>query len=366
MPKKKKKGEALDTIDVVFSFDTTGSMYPCLTQVRRNVTDTVKFLFGEIPDIRIGIISHGDYCDDDDVITMLDLTDNEKAICDFIKTAPETDGGDADECYELVLNRARTMNWTGGKNKALVMIADALPHKVGYRYGEIRNDLDWRNELQLLLDGGVAFIPVQAMGRSRNTHWYEEMAKMAGGPKLDLLQFADVNDIIKAICFDRAQKLSDFEKRLDKRGNVSYNVLRAIDTLAGRKVPTYKRTRSIASSTGLKPVHPSRFQVLDVKKDTSIKDFVTANGLKFKTGRGFYEFTKRVLVQEYKEVIVQDKNTGEMFTGYQARNILGIPIGKRAKVSPSPTTYTGFIQSTSNNRKLLAGTKFLYEVEDHE
>ena len=65
----------MDTIDIVFSFDTTGSMYPCLTQVRRKVKETVKFLFEEVPNIRIGIITHGDYCDGDDVITMLDLTD---------------------------------------------------------------------------------------------------------------------------------------------------------------------------------------------------------------------------------------------------------------------------------------------------
>lgn len=35
------------------------------------------------------------------------------------------------------------------------------------------------------------------------------------------------------------------------------------------------------------------------------------------------------------------------------------------KVKPGAMdNYVGFVQSTSNNRKLLAGTKFLYEVED--
>ena len=50
-------------VEVVFSFDTTGSMYPCLTQVRRHVKSTVTRLGEEIPGIRIGIIAHGDYCD---------------------------------------------------------------------------------------------------------------------------------------------------------------------------------------------------------------------------------------------------------------------------------------------------------------
>ncbi len=52
-----------DTIDLLFSFDTTGSMYPCLTQVRRYVEQTTKDLFKFIPNIRIGIIAHGDYYD---------------------------------------------------------------------------------------------------------------------------------------------------------------------------------------------------------------------------------------------------------------------------------------------------------------
>ena len=50
-------------IEIVFSFDTTGSMYPCLTQVRRKIETTVTRLMNEIPGMRIGIIAHGDYCD---------------------------------------------------------------------------------------------------------------------------------------------------------------------------------------------------------------------------------------------------------------------------------------------------------------
>ena len=50
-------------VEVVFSFDTTGSMYPCLTQVRRHIKSTVTRLGEEVPGIRIGIIAHGDYCD---------------------------------------------------------------------------------------------------------------------------------------------------------------------------------------------------------------------------------------------------------------------------------------------------------------
>lgn len=40
------------------------------------------------------------------------------------------------------------------------------------------------------------------------------------------------------------------------------------------------------------PVPPGRFQRLDVDADVSIKDFVTSTGAVFKAGRGFYELSK--------------------------------------------------------------------------
>ena len=351
-----------ETIDLVFSFDTTGSMYPCLTQVRRYVESTVKYLFEAIPNIRIGILTHGDYCDGDETITSLDLTSNVKEICKFIQNAPATNGGDADECYELVLNEARQFQWTSGRNKAFVMIGDANPHAVGYSYGGKKNVLDWKNELGLLLESGIKVFAVQALGRRESTKFYNQIAATAETTKLELDQFQDINDIICAICMSQAGQLPQFEETLHKRmRRPSFNILDTIDRLSGRGA----RSRT-ASITGLTPVHPSRFQILALDHDCSIKDFVLDNGLTFKVGRGFYEFTKKVEVQEYKEVIVQEIATGLMFSGDEARTILGIPIGVRATVSPDKfqDKYVGFIQSTSANRKLLGGTRFLYEVDE--
>jgi hypothetical protein len=359
-----------NTIDLVFSFDTTGSMYPCLTQVRRHLVETVKYLFGKIDNLRIGIMAHGDYCDGSNVLTILDLCSDEKKICEFVKTVKATNGGDSDECYELVLNRARTLSWTGGKNKALVVIGDANPHGVGYRFRghcedgsrlDMTNDLDWKNELELLGEAGISVIPIQAMGHWSSADFYASISEISGTPKLDLEQFSDINDIIMALCMSRAGKIEEFSKKLEKRGKVSYSVWKTVDTLSGKTVRKRKKSKHAKHA-----VHPSRFQILDVDNDCSIKAFVEDNGLTFKKGRGFYEFTKRVTIQDYKEVIIQDTDTGEMFSGDKAREILGIPVDRTTKVGPSDFTgkYRGFVQSTSVNRKLLGGTKFLYEVDE--
>ena len=58
-----------------------------------------------------------------------------------------------------------------------------------------------------------------------------------------------------------------------------------------------------------------------------------------------------------------DKATGDLFTGGVAREMVGLPASGDAKIKPtSLAEYDVFVQSTSVNRKLIGGTKFLYEV----
>lgn len=60
-----------------------------------------------------------------------------------------------------------------------------------------------------------------------------------------------------------------------------------------------------------------------------------------------------------------DRKTGDLFSGDGARELLGLPPGETVRIRPaSLEKYVVFVQSTSNNRKLMGGTRFLYEVED--
>jgi hypothetical protein len=91
--------------NVVFSFDTTGSMRSCIDDVRQKLKDLSKEMFQLIPDLKIGVIAHGDYCDHDRCLIALDLTNDLGKILDFLHNTPNTSGGDAPECYELALTR---------------------------------------------------------------------------------------------------------------------------------------------------------------------------------------------------------------------------------------------------------------------
>lgn len=348
--------------DVCFSFDTTGSMYPCLTQVRRRVAETVRRLFKDIPQLRIAIIAHGDYCDAGEtyVTKAFDFSADRDAICRFVESVGATGGGDAPECYERVLHEARSLSWRAGTLKALAMIGDDVPHEKSYRMNKDR--IDWRNELALLLEMGIHVYGVHAMPgiRSHSRHFYEEIAGRTSGYYLTLDQFAAITDIILAICYKQGgtEQLAAFQAEVQRERRMNRNMAQVFQALTGERIV-------VESRAGLVPVPAGRFQVLDIDRDQSIRDFVEAQGLVFQKGRGFYEFMKPETIQEKKEVVLVDRATGDMFSGDAARDLIGLPAGTRGRLRPTALEQYGvFVQSTSYNRKLIGGTRFLYEVQD--
>jgi hypothetical protein len=347
-------------IEILFSFDTTGSMYPCLTQVRRKVRETVDRLGKEIPGIRIGIIAHGDYCDAGSsyVTKALGLTDDGAAVVRFVENVGPTGGGDAPECYELVLNEAQSFQWTPGYKRALVLIGDDVPH------GPNQNPkkLNWRTELDVLAKMDVPVYGVQCLNRRHATPFYEELASKSGGFHITLDQFSYIIDAIMAIAYNQqggAPAVEEFEREVKREGRMNRGIDRVFTSLL-------KREPSATFASGdLRAVPPGRFQILEVDSDMAIKAFVLASGASFKVGRGFYEFTKTETIQGHKEIVLMDKASGDMFGGEHARELLGLPTGSTARIKPaSLDKYAVFVQSTSYNRKLVGGTRFLYEVED--
>ena len=142
-------------MEIVFSFDTTGSMSCCLETVRQVLQDVLERLFADIPGLKVAIFAHGDYCDarTSYVTKFVNFTNNVQELCKFAENTGPTGGGDADECYELVLHEVRTkLNWTPGTQRALVLIGDANPHEPNYRHyqGKDGLKLDWRHETQKL------------------------------------------------------------------------------------------------------------------------------------------------------------------------------------------------------------------------
>lgn len=108
----------------------------------------------------------------------------------------------------------------------------------------------------------------------------------------------------------------------------------------------------------------SRFRRMTVPKACTVKELVIAKKKKWDTGRVFYPLLQRQEnVQDYKEIVLEQKtNPGVYYSGQQVRDLLGIPQGQDAKLKPGNLGgFNIFIQSTSDNRNLIAGMEVLYD-----
>lgn len=357
----------MNKVDIVFNFDTTGSMYPCLSSVRQKLESILTTLFKEVPDLRIGVGANGDYSDlkyCGYTTLRTDLTNELHPLVNFVRTVkPSGGGGNGGEAYELVLREAkRGYSWRSDAQKILVMIGDEVAHTTNYH--ENRDRIDWRREAADLRAQGIEIYTVQCLDqRYQKAHeYYPELAAIGGGYYLRLDQFADIVEIVMAITYRTlgVERVEQYEQQLAKTRTFNRALDRTFNVLTGRTASVRFQPRT----DGLVPVAPGRFQVFRVDTTGDIRKFVDSRGIAFKAGRGFYEFTKREEIQEKKEVVLRDRVTGDMFSGDEARNIIGLPAGQRGMLKPdAATAYQVFVQSTSYNRKLIEGTDFLYEVD---
>lgn len=115
-----------------------------------------------------------------------------------------------------------------------------------------------------------------------------------------------------------------------------------------------------AAETALDPLMPGRYDLADVPYDMPVNEFAAlVTGRPYRKGSVFYQLTKPVTVQNYKDVMVQVRSTGQVYTGPSARQLLGLP-GFEAKIQPAAQPGTRiFIQSTSMNRRMIGGTTAL-------
>lgn len=173
-------------LDMVIAFDTTGSMAAYIDDVRRQVSEMIPRIFKDNEDLRLGIVAFGDYCDMKDRDTFGDayqcipLTDNENDIIRFVRESKDTGGGDGDEFYELVLKKIIDESpWREDSSKAILLIADADPHEVGYTYRDhvVGNQIDWRAEARKAADMMIKIDTVSICGRP----WYKELSAMTNG-----------------------------------------------------------------------------------------------------------------------------------------------------------------------------------------
>ena len=196
--------------DMVIAFDTTGSMYSYINAVKKHVKELIPELLKTNPNMKIGIVAFGDYCDMESATVfgnayqVLPLTDNRDKIINFIKNAKNTNGGDGDEFYELVIKKiTEETSWRKDSVKSVLLIADCGPHPVGYNYGEFvtNSQIDWRTEAKKSAALGIKWDTLSI--NSRYSDWYKELSLLTNGVHAPFKTDTKTNDLIRAAAYSR-------------------------------------------------------------------------------------------------------------------------------------------------------------------
>jgi hypothetical protein len=110
----------------------------------------------------------------------------------------------------------------------------------------------------------------------------------------------------------------------------------------------------------LSEVKAKDYLLLPVRREEVIKDFVESwTQTNYRPGSAYYQLTKKETVQASKQLCVQEKVTGKVYGGTNARQLLGLP-NHEVKVAPDQhDKFNIFVQSTSVNRKLVGGTNLI-------
>ncbi|MEU7301505.1 vWA domain-containing protein [Streptomyces sp. NPDC007206] len=112
-------------------------------------------------------------------------------------------------------------------------------------------------------------------------------------------------------------------------------------------------------AAGLTPAEPSHYELIPVTRDAAIRDWVVECGHTYRTGGAFYQLSKSEKIQARKQIAVLEKKTDRVYTGPEARALLGLP-DVEVRIKPDHNDdFTIFVQSTSVNRKLVPNTRLL-------
>jgi len=365
-------------IDIMVSADHTFSTSPAIAEVTRSYSDMTRRL-ARIPNLRMGVIHHGDFDQQNPAAYKLPLTSDFASVQRYLRTIHPSGGMGRGANYAQALRQARIEPWRAGKSRVLIIAGDEIPRPSSHYRGEDAVEAD--NEIALLDEMKVRRIAVQLLNNRHATPFYRKLAGKSG-LHIEIDQMYHLPFLVTGVILfeESPEYFEDYEEELRRRNDFTINIELAFDKIKGRA--SRKNTRSGgAATTDLVPVHPSRFQMFQVpgEREMTIRDFVQSMGLRFQKGRGFYLHDYREeMVQGNKEIILRDMITGQFFTGDKVRELLGMPAAGPAAgtIKLKPNTLPGYqvwIQSNSVNRTINrdddapAGvgrdTWFMYEVD---
>lgn len=221
---------AASRADVLFLFDTTGSMGGALDRAKAQILTVQERIRADIPDVQFAVAEMKDYPGVEEYGDPGDypwkLLQPVTADADRIQAAIDVmyaeGGNDSPEAYAGALHQADVdpaVGWRSGTRRLVVLIADEMPHDTDLNEGipeelqiepspwdtgvdpgpdgvlDTPDDLDWQPLLRQLADHGIPLMYVLFEGYEPYLPYWKIWAGMTGGTA----QLADESNLADTI-----------------------------------------------------------------------------------------------------------------------------------------------------------------------
>lgn len=197
-------------LEIVFMFDTTGSMDTYLSEVQMHIQLIVREIRKRVPDARISVIAYKDHEQGPYVTKTLPFTDKEETIIAFLRSAdiaPGAGGGGA-EAVECALHDANQLDWSPGtKGKAIILIGDKPPHGVMDSFDECTSGRDYREETNKLVAKSVKMYTVLCNNVAETIDNFQWFAEKTGGKFVRLEAIHDLVELLVAVSIKESNPL---------------------------------------------------------------------------------------------------------------------------------------------------------------
>lgn len=186
--------------DVMFVFDTTGSMGSALTEAKKEIQASMSQLSTTLPDVRFGLAEVGDYGLVIDGLVGYGegagqawtlksaISSDQSAVIAQISGLTASGGGDNPEAYGRALLETATNPTVGWRPEArgiIVMVADDVPHD-----NELNQGIPQEFWVKTPFDTGVDPGPDNTVGTADDIDWQAALQQVnAAGKPLEYVDY---------------------------------------------------------------------------------------------------------------------------------------------------------------------------------
>ena len=207
--------------DVLFVFDTTGSMSGALAEAKAQAAGVMSDLSARLPNLRFGVAQLRDYGSDPVWRVEQGLSTDQAAVQGAIDSLVAAQGGDSPEAYGTGLFQSRSdalVGWADGAKRLVVLIADDVPHDddlnagvppevinqpspwdTGTDEGPTGADIDWQQELADFKAADYTLAFVLYHGVSAYLPYWDWWARLTGGQATESTSATPLGDVLVQI-----------------------------------------------------------------------------------------------------------------------------------------------------------------------